>query len=456
MAAVDMVKLCAGNLGKTFHRLKTEANSCPPWEKLKEAPFWKEPATFQRMYDVLRGSISRPSAVVQSAVSTESGNVHTAMIELVQEGRPVQKNAAWGPLEALAAHRRVHLWLVEVANEAIGEDICKLVEQHKDSYLIVVGAELGVFKTAQSFGSMKESHPLLWRYKSTVLHLFMKEDPPLGPKVPPHVNVHRRILLLSPHPFKQHRSYIATDFGWRTSILLHLMSILDIPPKNVLLTMLYLPHAERPVSDTLCKVGQFLALAPNWQASFAVSQCELSELEITATLRSHVQASHSAVEQANLERQTLQRGMCLNSMSLVSKKKPATSPESPHIDRFADTALAEMAEKSGDEPPVPAEGDVGSVKSGGTSKSKPTDARKRGQQSSSSSSALDARQAAAKTRSHAEQLEKEAEETADKAAKKARLSSVGKSSRATAGRKKAGASDNVGNIDLDDFPTGDA
>ena len=41
MAAVDMQMLCAGNLGKTFHKLKFETNLCPSWDKLKEAQFWK-------------------------------------------------------------------------------------------------------------------------------------------------------------------------------------------------------------------------------------------------------------------------------------------------------------------------------------------------------------------------------------------------------------------------------
>ena len=209
------------------------------------------------MYDIVRGEVVRPSALLQEA-STHDADVRTALCELTHEGKEIQKTAAWGSLKALSGQRRIHLWLVEVGSNGMTDDVCNLIEQHKESGLIVMGTEVGVFKTAQLFGQMKDTHPLLWRYKVSTMYLFLREDPPLGSRVPPQANVHRRVLLASPLGFKPHRLHVTTDYNWRSSLLMHMMSVFEMPTRNVITTLLYVPTPHRPESDILVRMGQFL------------------------------------------------------------------------------------------------------------------------------------------------------------------------------------------------------
>ena len=256
---MELSHLACGNLGKLYGKLKVESDLCPPWDKLKEAEFWKRADLYQRMWDVLIGTVNRPTASIQGPVETDSGSVKTATFDLDQDGKTVQKIAAWGSVEALSAHRRIHLWLVEVGSDGLPPHVPGLVEHHKDSYLIIIGPEMGVWKCQSQLGQLKDVNPILWRYKTTTLNVYMRDDQPLGSRIPPHVNVIRRVLIASPHAFKPHRLYLATDYPWRVSILTSLIAILDVPPKNVFLTMLYIPHAARPQADVLGKMGQALS-----------------------------------------------------------------------------------------------------------------------------------------------------------------------------------------------------
>ena len=90
-------------------RLKVNAQECPPWEKLKEAIFWKSAMQYQRLWDQLKGEVRRPTGQFQPAMATDGGNVTTASFEFTQEGKEVTKVAAWGGLESLSEHRKIHL-----------------------------------------------------------------------------------------------------------------------------------------------------------------------------------------------------------------------------------------------------------------------------------------------------------------------------------------------------------
>ena len=451
VACVELSHLACGNLGKLYGKLKVDSDLCPPWDKLKEAEFWKRADLYQRMWDVLQRAVNRPSASIQGIVDTENGSVKTATFDLDHEGKSVQKVAAWGPVGALSAHRRIHLWFVEVGNDGLPEYLPSLVEQHKDSYLIIIGPEMGVWKCQGQLCQLKDANPVLWRYKTTVLHLFMREDPPLGARIPPQVNVARRVLMASPHAFKQHRSYLVTDYPWRTSILMSLIAIMDVPPKNVFLTMLYIPHATRPQPDVLNKMGQVLAHCDNWQCSFHL-ESESSDLDITATLKIIVQTAHSSKDQANFERQILLRGCCLNSTNILGMTKKHTIKAPVGDDeQCADSAKAAL----GSQTPTgsdrsPSEGDA-SVSGRSVTAFRPP---RRISDAGSTATALEDRLTASRVRSAAEALEKEAESSASKASKKARTAGV-YGAVARGKRQAKGRPEDDGGLDLTDFPSGD-
>ena len=451
VASVDLGKLCAGNLGRTFTTLKHSGNACPAWAKLKEAPFWREQEAFQLMHDVLLGKVNQPSAMVTGEVDTDSGSVKTAEVEITVEGKPVRKLAAWGTLGALKSHRHIHLCFVEIGQEGIADDIVALVEGHRDCCLVVMGHENGVFRTLNSLQSMKSSHPALLRYKTSLMYLFLKEDAPQGSRIAPQVNVNRRILLASPFVFKPHRSYVATDYTWRSSIFLHLVSILNLPAKGVVMTMLYVPMKSRPEPDILVKMGQFLAHAVNWQCSFVLSTTTL-DAEVTATIKSNLQAAHPGLEQALHEQLVLQRGCCLNALTLLP---PTKKSKLAALDINAGAAIAaSTSSRSVDADEDDQQQLAGASTSSRSSSSRFQPPRKRPLPSSAEHSALEDRVLASHAKSAAETLEREAVANAAKAAKKART--IGLKQSAAKSRSKSSNSSVVSpELSLDDLPGGE-
>ena len=254
--AVKVQDLSCGNLGKLWGRLKMNSSECPPWEKLKEAPFWKNAIQYQRVWDLLRGALRRPTGSLQEGAATGTGGVATATFDMTQEGKPVSKVAAWGSMQALIDHRKIHLVWAEVGSEGLPSGMEEVFEKHRDCNILLCGVEDGMFKAVGQLNAMKDK---LWQYKTSMLHLHLKEDPPLGSRIPPHINVTRKILLASPVPLKPHRNFVCLDYPWRPSVLLLLLAHFDLPQRNVFHTMLYLPHSVRPAADVLLKMGQVLA-----------------------------------------------------------------------------------------------------------------------------------------------------------------------------------------------------
>ena len=68
-----------------------------------------------------------------------------------------------------------------------------------------------MFRALNQLNQLKDKHSMLFQYKTRMMHLHIKEDPPLGSKVPPQVNVTRKVFLASPQQLKPHRNYIALD-----------------------------------------------------------------------------------------------------------------------------------------------------------------------------------------------------------------------------------------------------
>jgi hypothetical protein len=432
-----------------WSRLKLNCSETPPWEKLKEAIFWKDNVRYQRMWDLLQGQVRRPQGQFQEGVVTEGGNLGTATFELHDEGKTVSKVAAWGPIEALVEHRRINVLLCEVGSQGLPADVEKVFEKHRECSIILVGVEDGMFRALSQLNQMKEKNNTLSQYKTSMMHLHLREDPPLGTKVPPHVNVTRKVFLASPQQLKPHRNYITLDYPWRPSILLHLINILDLPQKNVFLTLLYLPHAVRPHSDVLSKMGQVMSHLAKWQVSF-VLEGDSSLLDVTAQLGSVVRAAHSGVEQTEYERQVLSRGMSLYSGNLLPPSHRKTAqPSTP--DKIKETEQADTPKKGGSVGRQNSQGS-GASPTGKTGKGfKPP--RQTGE-SQASGSALAERGEKTKARLSAEALEANAEKHAEMEAKKARLSSTSTTAKGKrSGKGKGQAS--KGEVDLADFPDGE-
>ena len=212
--AVPVVHLSCGNLGKLWGKLKVNTKECPPWEKLKDALFWKDAVLYQRVWDLLAGEVKRPSGHIQGPVNTESGSVETASFEFTQDGKPVTKVAAWGTMEALSDHRKIHLVWWEVGSEGLPTTIGPVLEKHRDACLILVGPESGIIKAVRQVSDLTNERHCLWQYKASLMSLFLREDPPLGARVLPHANVLRKVLLCSPNALRVHRNYIALDYPW--------------------------------------------------------------------------------------------------------------------------------------------------------------------------------------------------------------------------------------------------
>ena len=117
--AVRVQDLSCGNLGKLWSQLKVNPRDCPPWEKLKEAKFWKDGLQYQRLWDLLKGQVQRPSGHINQGQATEAGDVQTATFDMTQDEKLVQKIAAWGPMGALVEHRKVHLCYCEVGSDGL-------------------------------------------------------------------------------------------------------------------------------------------------------------------------------------------------------------------------------------------------------------------------------------------------------------------------------------------------
>ena len=385
----------------------------------------------------------------------EGGNVTTANFEFNMEGKTITKVAAWGTVPALVAHRRIHLLWAEVGADGLPKETETVLEKFKDCHLLLIGVEDGMFRALGQLNKLKESHAVLWQYKTAMIHLHLKEDPPLGPKVSPAVNVTRNVLLASPHPLKTHRNYIALDYTWRCSILMHLVNLFDIPQKSVFTTLLYLPHSVRPSPDVLSKMGHVLAQMDRWQVSFVLPE-ETGALDVTAQLQSIVVTAHSQAAQAEYERTVLCRGMTLNSFNLLQPVKregggPAT-PAKATQEEGAQSSRREDNVVPDDQNITPTKD--GSASAGGVRGKGFKPPRKVGE-GHGKGTALGERQARGKTRLTAEALEANAEEQAERAAKKARQANttgnVGKGKR---GSKAKGASTG-GGVDLSDFPEGE-
>ena len=212
---VSVAHLSCGNLGRLWGRLKVNSQECPPWDKLKEAIFWKNSIKYQRLWDLLKGDIRRPTGQFQPTMATDSGNVTTATFDFTQEGKEVTKTAAWGGMEALVEHRKIHLLWCEVGSEGLPAGVEAVFETHRDCYLMLVGVEDGMFKAMAQLNSIKNKQATLLQYKTAMVYVHMKEDPPLGPRVPPQVTVTRKVLLASPTPLKPHRGFVTMDYPWR-------------------------------------------------------------------------------------------------------------------------------------------------------------------------------------------------------------------------------------------------
>jgi hypothetical protein len=430
-------------------RLKVNTSETPPWDKLKEAIFWKDAVRYQRVWDLLKGQVKRPQGQFQEGVTTEGGNLGTATFEFHDEGKTVSKVAAWGPIDALIEHRRIHVLLCEVGSDGLPASVEQVFEKHRECAIILVGVEDGMFRALNQLNQMKDKHSMLFQYKTSMMHLFLKEDPPLGSKVSPQVNVARKVFLASPQQLKPHRNYITLDYPWRPSILLHLITILDMPQKNVFLTLLYLPHQVRPHPDVLAKMGQVMSHLAKWQVSFVLAG-DTSLLDVTAQLGSVVRAAHSGVEQTEYERQVLSRGLSLNSGNLLqgSHRKSAQQATPTKVKEDDQT---ETPKKGGSVGRPPSQGS-GASPTGKSGKGfKPP--RKTGD-SQESGSALAERGEKTKARLSAEALEANAEKHAEMEAKKARLSATG----ATGKGKRSGKGKGTGakaDVDLSDFPDGE-
>jgi hypothetical protein len=261
------------------------------------------------------------------------------------------------------------------------------------------------------------------------------------------------VLLASPHEIKPHRSYLVTDYNWRPSILLQLITLLDVPPKNVLMNLLYMPHPVRPESDVLVKMGHVLSLFDRWQPSF-VLRSSSSDLEVTAQLQGVVTASHSGVNQMEHERLVFSRGCSLNNITILPSEGRSKSKKSPE-------AKGEASQGNTGRSP---EGSVSGSSDRGTSEGSPEARpgskgfkapRRMSDAGGASSTALQDRQHASKVRSAAQALEDEAERNADKAAKKARSSSTGTTSGKGKKSPKGKAPGENADIDLANFPDAD-
>lgn len=451
VTGVPVGHLAAGNLGKTSSKLKTDPKACPPWSKLKDAVFWKDGVAYQRLWDLLKGDIQRPKGQINEATVMEGGNVETASFDFQQEGKQVTKVAAWGPLESLLAHRKVHLCWCEVGSDGLPPGLDLVLDKCRDVYLILIGVSDGISRATHQLQELRGRYMFLSQYRSSLLSLHLKEDPPLGAKVPPRINVTREVLLAGPHPLKPHRDWVSLEYPWRPCIIHHLVSLLDIPQKNVFLTMLFLPHPVRPEADVISKMGQIMAQMERWQVSFPMDM-SVSALDVGTQLRSVVVAAHAGVDQCEYERLVLSRGLTLNSLSVL--------PPSEH-------KHAKKIKKDGDQP-TPRKGDSQSSQGADQSPSQASagmrgergtgkrfKAPRRVSEGSARGTALEEREGRGKVRLSAEALEAHAERSAEQQAKKARASNTG----GTTGKGKKssqakGASKDLA-LDLEDFPHAD-
>lgn len=450
--AVPIAHMSCGNIGRLWGKLKVTAGECPPWEFLKEAVFWKDAGRYQRQWDVLAGEVRRPGGQAQEATTGEGSAVQTSNFDFEADGKTITKVAAWGTCADLLQHRRVHLLWAEVGSDGLPKETKTVLEKVKDCHLLLIGVEDGMFKALAQLNKLKEEHAVLWQYKTSMIHLHLKEDPPLGPRQAPHVNVTRKVLLASPQPLKTHRNYVALDYPWRCSVISHLLTMFDVPEKGVFTTMLYLPHAVRPTCDILNKMGHVLAQCNRWQVSFTLPE-DTPALEVTSQLQSIVVTAHSTASQCDYERSVLSRGMALCSYNLFQQTtKQTTGPSTPtKVTQEEEGAVSSRRQGNAD----PDEQDKSPSKAGaGHQAGNRFKAPRRTTGGQPTGTALGDRQGKTKSRLTAEMLEANAEELAERASKKARyVNTTGNAGRGKKGKTKAG--DKSGALDLSDFPDGE-
>lgn len=235
----------------------------------------------------------------------------------------------------------------------------------------------------------------------------------------------------------------------------HLISLLDIPLRNVFLTLLYLPHAVRPEADVLFKMGNVLAQLDKWQVSFPLTS-SVGALDVTAQLRSVVVAAHAGGKQCEYERTVFSRGLSLNSLTLFPPSERSTKQGSSKGKKEEETLTPKKGEgqasQGADHSPSP------SSSGGSRGKGKPGSgfkAPRRVAEGAATGSALEAREARGRVRLSAEALEANAEKVAEQASKRARAANA---SNETGKGKKSGKSKGPSQedeLDLDDFPAAD-
>lgn len=319
--AVPMAHWNFGNIGGAgWSRLKTEPDSFPPWDKLKEAVFWKDSTRYQKTWDLLSGKLKKPECQLQQPLPGEGGGVEVLSMEFNQNDQTVTKVAAWGSVQALKMHRKVHVVMAECNVEGLPKGMFELLEENKDANLIIIGVEQGVYRALHQLNQYKQDHNQIWEWKTSMIHLFLREDVPLGQRKPSHLGVHRLVMIASPEPVKAHRAFLAVDYTWRTSILYHLLSLFELPMKGVFHTLLYVPTSTRPDKEVISRMGTAMAQIPTVQVSW-VQTGELSALDISSTMKSICLASFSGSEQCQHEASVLKSGQALNSFT-ITKSEP--------------------------------------------------------------------------------------------------------------------------------------
>jgi hypothetical protein len=446
---VPMAHFNFGNIGgAAWSKLKIEENSFPPWEKLKEAIFWKDAVRYQRVWDVLAGKMKKPTAAVQPSVGGDQGSVEVISVDMQVGGNEVTKIAAYGSLEALANHRKLHFFYVEAAHEGLPTGFVDVLHYHTDASIIIMGVQQGVYKALVQLNEYRKEYQQVWEWKTSLVHIFLKEDPPLGARQPPHINVHRLVLIASPSPLRNHRCCVVVDYPWRVCVLKHLLSIIDIPDKGVFHSLLYVPCSTRTDKDVLSRMGQVMAQIENLQVSW-VQRSDTSALETSSTFKSICTAAYAGIDQAKYETMVLAKGNALNTWSITP---PATSlQKSPR--KSGGEELTQMSEGNSQlfrtAEPVP---NPSPAKSAG--KSTPKRAPRSASSGDQSVSSLQERSESSRMRERAEAQEQAAVSSAKSSARKARSASEAEARGSGSGSAKKKAKKSAeGTLNLQDFPT---
>lgn len=223
-----------------FQDLKLNPRKGLSWESLHVAGIWNDPK-WGAVRDMVKGNLEPPNAQSTQRQDTEAGTVSSSRLN-GWDGEV--KTACWGSATALLNHKKYHAIFIEVDDSGVPSELPRLLKDIKELRLVIFGAEKNVKVALERLMKESQNFSIL---NTACIHVFLKEDPPCGPKDPGNQSVHRQAILLSSNPLPNRWNYVVSHSQLNAAVMGKLLLDLDPPQAdNAFNNLLFIGCVSRP------------------------------------------------------------------------------------------------------------------------------------------------------------------------------------------------------------------